>query len=612
MLTPTHSKPLVVAVMGASGAGKTTAVNALISEYPGEYQRVQSHTTRPPQRRERIDGTVEVEREGEYAFCTPAEFKATTFLESDFIYGHYYGIAEKTIDRLDPNRTALVVLDPSNIEPLRKALSRRGVTMITARIDREESDRVACVLARKTGDARRRLADPKTKARLTVKADIVARNNKAPRDVAVKIHPLIRRHEMSQQKSEGLDRSAFESRANHIGGSEVSAVIGKNPYQTEFGLFARKMLGHKERRTDAKERVLKMGNVLEQMLIDEFVEQNPEYDVLHIEQQPEYVIPDRKGKPAIVVHPDAHCVIKPKKGVSALHHTHILEIKTSNIFATDLSAPTPPEYMEIQTQMEMHAARENGSDVKYTTLFCMDRASGRTRKWKVTYDGKRAKEMVEKTLAWKRRYMDLSDGETDLNKLTVELANRCNIALPEELEINVKPDSWRTPEGEAEEEKVGRQLNALSQAFANRKKANDLYDNCVNWLKTYMGERERLVLDGQSLASYKPTTRTTGGEQVHAFANQLLEEDEHRRLADRIREDLRKAGYKGLKQADLREVVTARLTPLVQRVAKVVFDENTKKTGRTFRPSHKAIGKMLELNPGWQKPKRRAGRETPK
>ncbi|TGD20183.1 nucleoside/nucleotide kinase family protein [Levilactobacillus suantsaiihabitans] len=81
--------PKVLVITGATGTGKTTVQNYLVSHYP--VTKVITHTTRPPRQGE-VDGV-------DYYFETPASFPQNHYLESVVYAGYHYGSSKEGLAR---------------------------------------------------------------------------------------------------------------------------------------------------------------------------------------------------------------------------------------------------------------------------------------------------------------------------------------------------------------------------------------------------------------------------------------------------------------------------------------------------------------------------------
>lgn len=105
-------------VSAPSGAGKTTLCKELLKLFPGLHFSV-SYTTRPPRPREK-DGR-------DYHFVSLKEFekreKQGDFIESEIIFGHYYGTSRKDIDEvLNTGKDILIDVDTKGAKNLKESL----------------------------------------------------------------------------------------------------------------------------------------------------------------------------------------------------------------------------------------------------------------------------------------------------------------------------------------------------------------------------------------------------------------------------------------------------------------------------------------------------------
>ncbi|MGB0722931.1 MAG: guanylate kinase [Gammaproteobacteria bacterium] len=111
---------LLIVVSAPSGAGKTTAVNALLQRDPA-LSRTISHTTRAPRGEER-DGV-------DYHYVSADHFEAmdqeAQFLEQAGIYGNRYGTSRQEVERIhNEGRDAVLVLDWQGARSVRAAMER--------------------------------------------------------------------------------------------------------------------------------------------------------------------------------------------------------------------------------------------------------------------------------------------------------------------------------------------------------------------------------------------------------------------------------------------------------------------------------------------------------
>ncbi|MGB0712089.1 MAG: guanylate kinase [Gammaproteobacteria bacterium] len=113
-----NSDGLLIIVSAPSGAGKTTAVNAMLTSNP-VLSRTVSHTTRDPRGDER-DGV-------DYHYVSTERFAAMDsdgqFLEQAEIYGNRYGTSRQEVERIHgKGQDAVLVLDWQGARSVRSML----------------------------------------------------------------------------------------------------------------------------------------------------------------------------------------------------------------------------------------------------------------------------------------------------------------------------------------------------------------------------------------------------------------------------------------------------------------------------------------------------------
>jgi guanylate kinase len=163
---------IVIVVTGASGAGKTTVVEAVLKEMPGT-ARLVTTTDRSPRPGE-VDGV-------DYHFLTREDFKARQeqgeFLEWAETYNHYYGSSRVELEKLRARHRAVfaivdlkgarafkaaypdcvtVFINPGTVEELRRRLLARPGT--TREALKERLDAAAAEMAQ-AGEFDRQVAN---------------------------------------------------------------------------------------------------------------------------------------------------------------------------------------------------------------------------------------------------------------------------------------------------------------------------------------------------------------------------------------------------------------------------------------------------------------------
>lgn len=125
-------KGLVFIISAPAGAGKTTLVEMLLSEYPSEMKRSISCTTRTPRGSEK-DGI-------DYFFINDEEFKKKikegAFLEYAKVFNHYYGTLKETVFTFqNEGKHVFLVIDTQGALQLKKDLKAVFVFITPPDID---------------------------------------------------------------------------------------------------------------------------------------------------------------------------------------------------------------------------------------------------------------------------------------------------------------------------------------------------------------------------------------------------------------------------------------------------------------------------------------------
>lgn len=107
-----------VVIAGASGSGKSTVANMLVSAYPHKYSLSRSATTRP--KREDDFG------KDEYIFCSKEQFlakiEAGDMIESTEYSGNMYGTPKSELERIiNEGRCPVLVLDINGVKAFYKS-----------------------------------------------------------------------------------------------------------------------------------------------------------------------------------------------------------------------------------------------------------------------------------------------------------------------------------------------------------------------------------------------------------------------------------------------------------------------------------------------------------
>jgi len=149
----------VLVITGATGTGKTTVQDYLISHYPAT--KIITHTTRPPRAGE-VDGV-------DYYFETEESFPKNHYLESVLYSGYHYGSSQEGIAAgLKRAEFATIVLDSKGAITYADELGSQAVIVFLTVSD---SGKLAHRLSKRGDDETmmaKRLASPEYRRDLTM------------------------------------------------------------------------------------------------------------------------------------------------------------------------------------------------------------------------------------------------------------------------------------------------------------------------------------------------------------------------------------------------------------------------------------------------------------
>jgi guanylate kinase/SAM-dependent methyltransferase len=119
-------EPLLVAIGGPTGSGKTEVIEYLIKHHPNEFARAPSFTSRSP----RVD-----DRQHEYRHMNEETMqrmhKTGKLLNLDHVYGNLYGISSRDLVRIaNSGRLALKEVHPSKHASLRRSVDIVSVLLL--------------------------------------------------------------------------------------------------------------------------------------------------------------------------------------------------------------------------------------------------------------------------------------------------------------------------------------------------------------------------------------------------------------------------------------------------------------------------------------------------
>ena len=117
MHAPIKHEPLLIIVASPSGGGKTTLIEEVVKEFPDNFARCVTDTTRAPREGE-VDGV-------DYNFLYPDQFEAMVlhgeFLEHAQVYGHSYGTRRRSIQNpFDQGKHVFLAIDVQGHQTFRE------------------------------------------------------------------------------------------------------------------------------------------------------------------------------------------------------------------------------------------------------------------------------------------------------------------------------------------------------------------------------------------------------------------------------------------------------------------------------------------------------------
>lgn len=283
----------------------------------------------------------------------------------------------------------------------------------------------------------------------------------------------------------------LKAREDGIGASEVSAVIGVNPWESPFSLWLRKtgQIPPLE-----ENQAMRLGHLLEPVVVSLWEEATgwkavkaSAKDIIY--QDPEH--PWRK------VTPDRIAYEIDEDGKK---HKCLLEIKSSQ---KDFDPDDLPVYYLCQVQYQMHVT---GVHVCYLCWLVRGLTFGYAR---IEYDKDFANFLIEKVDAF---YLDNVKGGKEPELITVsDFAYKGS-------------DPGTTIEADDEAFAQVMSLRAMKQSISElEENANNLAD-CI---KLYMGEMESLTYQGKTLATWKTGSRGRTFLLKNKVIDELLEQKEN-------------------------------------------------------------------------------------
>ena len=264
----------------------------------------------------------------------------------------------------------------------------------------------------------------------------------------------------------------LKAREDGIGASEVSAVIGINPWETPFSLWLRKT-GQVPPLEENE--AMHMGHLLEGVVVTLWEEKTgwkavkaSAKDIIY--QDPEH--PWRKATPDRIAY---------EVDENAKKRKVLIECKTS---AMDFDPKDLPVYYLAQCQYQMHVT---GIHVCYLCWLVRGLTYGHAR---IEYDKEFAEWLIENV---DRFYLECVKGGKEPELITVS-------------DFTIKgstPDTSVEADAEALAQILS--LRTLVIDYKAKEKEIDAYKDSI---KLYMGENESLMHEGKVLATWKTDSRS--------------------------------------------------------------------------------------------------------
>ena len=382
-----------------------------------------------------------------------------------------------------------------------------------------------------------------------------------------------------------LSPRTFEDRPNQIGGSEVAAILGIDPFKSAASLLVEKRTG--QRPADEKRlRIMETGSHMEPQVMEFYRQAHPTREYVDWEQQAEYHLSGPSGAPAVVVsHPDA-TFVEVNRALGTKKR-RLLEIKTTTGWRRDVSMSVVADSYLAQVQMEMHGANQTGAPVNETDIVVYNLSNGDLYEHRVVYD----REWCEQALA---QVEDFRDNYLFSPRPTVELALEL-AADTEDVQqlMGISAEDGKTKsvaDDPAECRETVAMIKRLVVANERAQAAGVEKAQAENAIKNLMGENLLLNVYGERIARYGNVRGRSTPGPVTEFEQRLCSADVIGSIARQVA-DLLPDGVGPV-------TVATALSPVLSKTAKglssKIIEDLRGKPYRRFAPNYERMRDLVD------------------
>lgn len=384
-----------------------------------------------------------------------------------------------------------------------------------------------------------------------------------------------------------LGDRAFEGRSNIIGGSEVAAVLGQNKWITPAGLMAVKLSGVQEEVSPEHQRILNVGKAMEETVLQFFEQVNPHRHFTTGHREPQYGIKNSRGDEVIIIsHPD---VMRFETDTTEGRHTvRLLELKTTTGWRDDIGdRSVPPEY-EVQLQMEMHGAQQDGTNAEVADLAIYNLSNGKLHLHQSVYE----REFCENAVELCTEFHDLLTSDKSRVDIIRAVAGPMD-NIVELLQIAAGEETMEIGENEEQVEDVSKKIARLSAAKKGVDSWGQEFAAAKNDIANFMGDKRFLEVFGERLVSYgntKPPARNA--KPIRQMQNEWADPNNITQVAKMMIPKL--ADLEGLTEGRIMDALEPAIVTVGKRIAQKAINDNIGQASRLFRPNYNKVEKFLE------------------